>query len=244
VDLAVRAALAGQAGLLGLLAITAGLGAAGWLTGLSCAMVTCGLLGHAVRRSGGDTLGPADLVTLTRAVLVGGVAALAVESLARPVPVAVMVPLTVTALLLDGVDGWVARRTGTASPLGARFDMELDAFLILVLSVHQARPLGAWVIAMGAMRYAFVVAGRVFPWLVRELPPRYSRKVVAAVQGVVLMVATAGLLPQPAVATAVAGALAALCWSFGRDVAWLSRSRHASHPPVIMQLSGDHATVR
>ena len=36
--------------------------------------------------------------------------------------------------LLDLVDGWVARRTGTASPFGARFDLETDAALILVLS--------------------------------------------------------------------------------------------------------------
>ena len=43
------------------------------------------------------------------------------------------------ALALDGVDGQVARRTGTASELGARFDMEVDAFLILVLSVAAGR---------------------------------------------------------------------------------------------------------
>ena len=42
------------------------------------------------------------------------------------------------ALALDGVDGQVARRTGTVSALGARFDMEVDAFLVLVLSVHVA----------------------------------------------------------------------------------------------------------
>ena len=39
---------------------------------------------------------------------------------------------------LDAVDGQVARRTGTVSALGARFDMEVDAFLILVLSVYVA----------------------------------------------------------------------------------------------------------
>ncbi|GAA4940924.1 hypothetical protein GCM10023238_03240 [Streptomyces heliomycini] len=44
--------------------------------------------------------------------------------------------LTAVALILDGVDGKVARRTGTSTPLGARFDMEVDAFLILVLSVY------------------------------------------------------------------------------------------------------------
>ncbi len=41
--------------------------------------------------------------------------------------------LAVPALILDGVDGWVARRTGTANDAGARLDMEVDAALILVL---------------------------------------------------------------------------------------------------------------
>ena len=96
-----------------------------------------------------------------------------------------LVTLAVVALALDAVDGWVARRTGTASPLGARFDGEVDAFLILVLSVYVARSAGAWVLAIGAARYAFLAAGWLLPWMREPLPPRYWRKVVAATQGIV-----------------------------------------------------------
>ena len=46
--------------------------------------------------------------------------------------------LAAVALALDPADGWLARRTGTASALGARFDGEVDAFLILALSVYVA----------------------------------------------------------------------------------------------------------
>src|SRR5690606_41330950 len=64
-------------------------------------------------------------------------------------PAAVAIALLATVgLVLDGVDGRVARRTGTSSPRGARFDMEVDAFLILVLSVHAALFLGPWVPAI------------------------------------------------------------------------------------------------
>ena len=69
--------------------------------------------------------------------------------------------------------GWtaqVARRTGTASAFGARFDMEVDAFLILVLSVYVARPLGAWVLAIGLARYVLLLAERLLPWLRRPVP--------------------------------------------------------------------------
>lgn len=117
----------------------------------------------------------------------------------------------------------MARRTGTSSALGARFDMEVDAFLILVLSVYVGMSLGPWVLLIGTMRYAFVAAARVMPWLNGELPPSMARKTVAALQGVILLVAGSGLLPYDAEMAAVLTALALLVWSFGRDIAWLWR---------------------
>ena len=77
-----------------------------------------------------------------------------------------LVALAAVALVLDAVDGWVARRTGTVSALGARFDMEVDAFLILVLSGVRRRDVRPWwVLAIGAARYAFVAAGWLLPWM-------------------------------------------------------------------------------
>jgi phosphatidylglycerophosphate synthase len=208
---------------LGVLAATTGLGAAGWAAGAATAVVVAVLLARGLRRTG-RRLGPANAVTLGRSVLVGGVAALAADSLTRPVPVAVVVGLAVPALLLDAVDGVVARRSGAATPLGARFDMEVDAFGILALSVLLVGPVGPWVLAIGLMRYVFVAVAVALPWLRGPLPPRFSRKVVAAAQGIVLVAAVAGVLPPGVAAAAVAGALAALCWSFGRDVRWLLRT--------------------
>ncbi|NED04634.1 CDP-alcohol phosphatidyltransferase family protein, partial [Streptomyces sp. SID6648] len=101
----------------------------------------------------------------------GGVTALVADSFRGAPPVPLLVGLTAVALVLDGVDGRVARRTGTCTPLGARFDMEVDAFLILVLSVYVSTDLGPWVLLIGAMRYVFVAAARVWPWLTAPLPP-------------------------------------------------------------------------
>ncbi|MFC4087972.1 CDP-alcohol phosphatidyltransferase family protein [Micromonospora sp. GCM10011541] len=234
------------------LAGTVGLGAPGWLAGLAYGAALCGLLRRGLRAAGRDALGPADRVTLTRAVLVGGVLALTVDGWGRPASVAVLVPLTAVALALDAVDGRVARRTGTASDLGARFDMEVDAFLILVLSVHLTPAVGGWVLAAGGMRYAFVAAGWLLPWMRGTLPPRYWRKVVAAAQGVVLAVAAAAALPPPATTVLVAGALAILVESFGHDVAWLWRHRpvtvtvpQASLPQVAVRpATVPHVAVR
>ena len=225
-----------QVVLLAALAVTVGLGPAGWLAAVAYGIVTSIALTLGLHRSGATArLGPADRVTQARAILVGGVTALAADSLGRDIPVRVLVGLAICALILDAVDGKVARRTGTCSALGARFDMEVDAFLILVFSVYLARPFGPWVLAIGAMRYAFLVAGWVLPWMRADLPPRYWRKMVAATQGVVLMVATAGVLPRPVMAVALAAALALLVESFGRDVGWLWRRRPAV-PAELEQL--------
>ncbi|MBA2774918.1 MAG: CDP-alcohol phosphatidyltransferase family protein, partial [Nocardioidaceae bacterium] len=168
--------------------MTVGLSGFGWVVGAACAAGTNVGLARALARRRQHRLGAADWVTLTRSVLVGGVAALAAESLSQPVPVATLVTLSASALALDAVDGWVARRTRTQSTLGARFDMEVDALLILVLSVYVAQTTGWWVLALGGAHYLFLAAGRVLPWLRESLPERYWCKVVAAVQGIVLTV--------------------------------------------------------
>ncbi|WP_344136764.1 CDP-alcohol phosphatidyltransferase family protein [Saccharopolyspora halophila] len=206
---------------LGVLAGTAGLGALGWLAGIAHALATGVLLRRAMQRHRRTALGPADRVTLARNVLIGGITALVAEHAGTAAPI--VVALGVVALLGDFLDGRVARRTGSVSAFGARLDMEVDAFLILVLSVHVAFAFGPWVLMIGALRYAFVAASWVLPRLRGELPPSFARKAVAALQGIALVVAASGLVPHARMLVALA--LAALVWSFGRDVAWLSRSR-------------------
>jgi phosphatidylglycerophosphate synthase len=223
--------LIGQFALLAAIAGTTGLGAAGWLAGIAYGLIACAVLDRGLLRSGADALGPADRVTLGRSTLVGGVTALTVDSFTRPTSVAALVALAGVALALDAVDGQVARRTGTCSALGARFDMEVDAFLLLVLSVYVARPMGGWVLAIGAMRYAYVAASWLLPWMDGTLPPRYWRKVVAAVQGIVLVLAMADVLPLPVLTAAVAASLALLVESFGRDVGWLWSHRRIEAAP-------------
>jgi phosphatidylglycerophosphate synthase len=212
--------------LVALLAVL-GAGPAGWGVGLACAGVLAVATGRRAAVDGVDRLGPADLVTLTRATLACAVAALVADASTGAEVVAVLVPLTVLALLLDFVDGRVARRTGTASAFGGRIDGEADAFLILVLSAFVARTAGAWVLAMGLVRYAYAVATWLLPWMQRQLPPRYWRKVVAAYVGIALTVAASALLPAAATYVVLGVGAALLAESFGWDVVWLWRRRGA-----------------
>jgi phosphatidylglycerophosphate synthase len=221
------AAVTGLVVLLGGLAAVSGIGVAGPAVALACAAVLGTAADRSARRAGVRSWGPADVVTLVRATLACGVAALVTDALVAQasVPVPVLVSLAVVALALDAVDGRVARRTGTVSPLGARLDGEADAFLMLVLSVHVAAGVGAWVLAIGLVRYAFAVAGWVLPWMRADLPSRYWRKVVTAVAGIALVWAVAGL---PGTYAALGLATLLLAESFGRDVGWLWRRRSVS----------------
>jgi phosphatidylglycerophosphate synthase len=212
-----------QVGLLVLLSVAVGLGPVGWLAAIGYTAVVFAGLATGLLRAGRVALGPADKVTLARSTLIGGVTALVADLVHQPAPVGLVVGLTLVALVLDGVDGQVARRTGTASPLGARFDMEVDAFLLLVLSGYVAAQFGWWVLAIGLMRYGFIAAGRMLAWLRAPVPSSMAGKIVAVVQGVVLVAATTGVLPATIMTTALAVALAALVWSFGRSVRWLYR---------------------
>ncbi|HTY48178.1 MAG TPA: CDP-alcohol phosphatidyltransferase family protein [Steroidobacteraceae bacterium] len=170
------------------------------------------------------SLGPANRVTVARGAMVALLAGLLGARAAGAAAAATVV--AAAALILDGVDGALARHTRMASRFGARFDMETDALFTAVLSLlaWQLGRVGAWVLMSGAARYAFVAAGRLAPRLRRALPESPARKVVAAVQMVVLVVVIAPF-GTPMLRTALAAAaLVALACSFARDILWLVRS--------------------
>ncbi len=179
----------------------------------------------------GAGLGAANRVTLGRAALVLPVAALALHADRLDAPGHWwIVVLSTAALILDGVDGWTARRTGGATAFGGRFDMELDAFLMLALSalVWLGGRTGPWVLLIGGLRYLFVAAGRRRPALRAALPPSRRRKVICVVEGAVLVSCLAPIVPPAAAGAAAAGALALLVYSFAVDVRWLVRHEESA----------------
>jgi len=168
--------------------------------------------------------GAANVVTTVRALLVSLVIALVGEAPTAAAAWAAALGST-GSTLLDGVDGWMARREGMASDFGARYDMEIDALLILALAVltWQSGKAGAWIVLAGAMRYLFVAAGYVWHWMAAPLPPSTRRKAACVIQIVGLSVAVAPFVPVPVSRAIALVTLASLTWSFGVDVLWLRR---------------------
>jgi phosphatidylglycerophosphate synthase len=168
-------------------------------------------------------LGRGNLATLARMALVASLLA-PIVGLAMPWT---FVAVATLALVLDGFDGWLARREGLVSDFGARLDTEVDSALglILALNVWALGVTGPLILLIGLPRYVFVAASVVVPWLKKPLPDSYSRKVVCVVQLVSLVVLSAQILPSWFVVPVVLGVAAALAWSFGRDILWLWKAR-------------------
>jgi len=225
----VRTALVGlgaQTLLLALVSVTVGISARGWVFGLAACLAAHVWLALALHRAGSVAVGPANLVTLGRVTIVATVAALVTGTSGHDA-VAATLTLAAIALALDAVDGQVARRTQSVSTVGARFDGEVDAFLILVLSVAVAPIVGPWVLAIGLWRYAFGFAGVCLRWLRQPLPTSYWGKTVAVVQGVTLTVALSRLLPHDVTVSALVIALLLLTESFCQAIWWLWAQRPA-----------------
>ena len=205
-------------------------------------LVVTGLSLHAPHRH----FGIANSITLSRAafgVLLLAVAAEEALGSGQVLTTAFRWGLTAaaaTALLLDGVDGWVARRNNMTSGFGVRFDMEADGLFLLALALVLivGGIVGPWVLASGLTYYLFRLAGRFWPVLTAPLFPSWRRKAIFGTQAALLIVAIAPALPLWMAQLSCLTGVALLLYSFSVDIAWLlGWSRRTSRDE-------DHAAAR
>lgn len=205
---------------------------------VSCAFIWRGLSNHPFAQ-----FGSANSITLCRMAVVTMLIAMVVQSIGEPLvtnPVLgfwgqpqqlggwVFLGVLVATAVLDAVDGMLARRSGMSSSFGARFDMETDAALIAVMSVLVVLlgQTGAWIVLGGLMRYVFVAAGYVWPWLHAPLAPSRRRQTICVVQvGALVLCLTPLTSPEQAMWLG-ACSVAALTLSFAIDVRHLAQQRH------------------
>ncbi len=175
---------------------------------MGAALILQGLAAYHPFRS----IGSANLATATRGTLVALLAALVGERVSGSVQY-VALAVAATAATLDGVDGWLARRSNTASRFGARFDMETDALLILTLAVLTWQFGKAGIVGAAVGRSAIRVRARrlcACPGCGPRCSPASRRKAVAVLQTVALLVAMAPFVPRAASAVIAGVALLAL----------------------------------
>lgn len=163
---------------------------------------------------------PADRVTLGRVMLLILLSALLLGAEAAQVDPALVFSLALAAALLDAVDGAIARRLRCERPFGARFDMEVDAAMLLIFSlwVLALDRAGLWVVLIGLWRYGFMLAGWWMPRLRVPLPFSQRRRVICGIQGVGLAACLAPGLPAAWSAPIAASLLLLLSYSFIVDI--------------------------
>jgi phosphatidylglycerophosphate synthase len=183
-------------------------------------------LGHLRGHHPFARFGLANQITTARAVLVALVAGLFGEP-GPPLVAATAAAAGLGATVLDGVDGWLARRTAMASAFGARFDMEIDALLVQALALLAWRygKAGSWVLLTGLIRYGFVAAGRLWTWLRRPLAPTRRGRVICVLQIVALLLAIVPAITPPLSTIIAALGLTLLCYSLLAETARLWHAR-------------------
>lgn len=162
--------------------------------------------------------GPANWLTLCRVVLTASLA-WSIPRLDRPFVVA----LIITCFVMDGVDGWLARKTGTASALGAEYDMESDAFLVtsLCLLLHTGGLVGIFGLIAGWWRYAYAMIIVFLPSAGEAPRSQIARYIYATL---VVSLVTAFAFPSIAVPTIIIGTVL-VSYSFCRSLLWSFRLR-------------------
>lgn len=179
-----------------------------------------------------ERFGAANTVTLARAVvnsLLAGV--LATAGTASPAVIGwTLVAGALLSLLLDGVDGHLARRQGLCTAFGARFDVEMDALLstVLALAAVVLGKAAPWLLLVPAGYRLFRAAQRRWPDLARPLPASLRRKAVFVLQVTALVLVVAPMTPAALAQTLAAAAVVATAASFALDLAWLRRNRPAA----------------
>lgn len=168
-------------------------------------------------------LGLCNAVTLGRLAL----AAVLLAPLAGAATPGAVAAVALVALALDGADGWLARRARLESAFGARFDMEVDSILALILAANAwaAGSVGPAVLLLGLPRYLFAAGMLRWRWLDGPLPPSQARKAVCVVQIGALVVLQLPGLPGALAEALVWAVLGLLGWSFGRDIRHLWQAR-------------------
>lgn len=134
-------------------------------------------------------------------------------------------------VMLDVLDGRIARARNETDRFGSHFDMEVDAVYVLTagLYFHLVAGIALWVVVPGLLRYVYRLAvWRLAGGDFAERRRQYAA-VIAGASFTLMCAAT--LLPGPAQQLALASTTLLLCGSFA--VSFAELFRHAAQRPSV-----------
>ena len=120
-------------------------------------------------------------------------------------------------LILDGIDGYLARRHNESSDFGAYLDMETDTFFVCLFCTYYYLndQLGSWVLLVGFMRYIYVGLILLFNLQnKREKSTRFAKTIAVVLFSALL---TPLILPKSIYLPAMIIATILVVYSFGHS---------------------------
>ena len=176
--------------------------------------------------------GSANAITLVRLI-----AGLSLCFLGSPDASGILVfILALTVLIVDGLDGWMARRHNESSEFWEYFDKETDAFFLLILcfvAYFQGKA-GLWIIMPGLLRYLFVlVLVAMKPEIDKEYRSRMARVIyVTMIIALLSVFITPVWFYSPLLVVGITG----LFLSFAHYFRWLFNTSSPKKPATDKQL--------
>ena len=136
--------------------------------------------------------------------------------------------LAIISLLLDGLDGFIARKYNQVTKYGEVIDQEADNFLIFVMSIslYLNKEIGLYVFLIPAFRYIFIFFMTRYSWLNNTLPDSQLRKVVCVSIILIMIISQDSYFTNDVVIFLVLLSLFIITFSFSRDIIWLYRNKH------------------
>lgn len=158
-------------------------------------------------------LGYANLITCLRLFII-----LSVGLLYNLLAKEIIFILFVIAILLDGVDGFMARKYNHSTKPGEILDMETDAFMVLLLSmIHFDKGvIGWWILIPGSLRYIYEL---IVYWLKggdTDFPPKKVRATIAVIFFIALL--SPFILPNATAVLILAISSILIILSFGSSI--------------------------
>ncbi len=125
-------------------------------------------------------------------------------------------------IILDAIDGFLARFLNQVSKFGEKFDLEIDTFLLflLCLSLYKNIDIGLYVFLIPLYRYAFFILQFRFKWLQHSLPESFRRKLICSTVTILLIFCHLSFLNKYIIITTIISSILLITFSFLKDIIW------------------------
>ena len=140
----------------------------------------------------------------------------------------IFIILALVSLILDGLDGSIARKYGNSSKFGELFDQESDNFLMFVLSIslYINKDIGIYVFLIPAYRYIFNVLMIKYTWLKNTLPDSLFRKSACVLTTLLMIISHDTYFNVYISNFIIVFALFIITFSFSKDIIWLYGNKY------------------